>query len=117
MTDNEIIKALECCSNQMYACTDKQCKAKTLANALDLINRQKAEIDRLRSLVNFVDCTAEANEVKIEGAPKLVIRCKDCENYNTAFCADCTGWCEELCRMMMDDRYCSCGRRSETNAD
>lgn len=45
MNDNDIIKALECCSNQMYSCTDKQCKAKTLGNALDLINRQKAELE------------------------------------------------------------------------
>lgn len=40
-----------------------------------------------------------------------VIRCKDCENYNTAFCADCTGWCEELCKMSVDDNYCSYGRK------
>ena len=47
MNDNDIIKALECCGNQMYSCTDKRCKAKTLGEAHDLINRQKAEIERL----------------------------------------------------------------------
>ena len=46
MTDNDIIKALECCGNQMYSCTDKSCKAKTLGEALDLINRQKEEISK-----------------------------------------------------------------------
>lgn len=50
LTDNEIIKALECCGNQMYSCTDKQCKAKTIGNALDLINRQQAELKEYRQL-------------------------------------------------------------------
>ena len=44
MTDEQIIKALECCGNQMFSCTDKQCKAKVMGDALDLINCQKAEI-------------------------------------------------------------------------
>lgn len=45
MTSNdEIKKALECCSNQMFSCTDKQCKAKTLGNALDLINQYEERI-------------------------------------------------------------------------
>ena len=52
MTDNEIIKALNCCGNQMYSCTDKDCKAKTLGSAVDLINRQKAEIERLKAVRN-----------------------------------------------------------------
>lgn len=47
LTDEEIIKALKCCSNQMYVCTDKQCRAKTSGNAIDFINRQKAEIEKL----------------------------------------------------------------------
>ena len=55
MTDNDIIKALECCGNQMYSCTDKRCKAQTLGNALNLINRQKAEIERLRMEAKTVD--------------------------------------------------------------
>lgn len=48
MNDNEIIKALECCGNQMYLCNDMQCKSKTLGDAIDLIKRQKAEIKQLR---------------------------------------------------------------------
>lgn len=52
MTDIEIIKALECC-----ACSDgcencpysKQCDGvEQITNALDLINRQKAEIEKLK---------------------------------------------------------------------
>jgi histone H3/H4 len=58
MTDNEIIKALECCSSGSYGCEngcplDKECDSpingseKIMKSALDLINRQKAEIERL----------------------------------------------------------------------
>lgn len=52
MTDNEIIKALECCAcsdgceNCLYA---KQCDGvEHLTNALDLINRQKAKNEALQ---------------------------------------------------------------------
>ena len=48
MTDEQIIKALECCGNQMYLCNDRQCKSKTLGDAIDLINSQKAEIRELK---------------------------------------------------------------------
>ena len=58
MTDNEIIKALECCnvcSSPEYCgecpyveCTTvKGCVGEMLTDALDLINRQKAEVERL----------------------------------------------------------------------
>lgn len=55
MTDNEIIKALECCTKtefisdcakcEMFAI---DCKDILIENALDLINRQKAEIESLK---------------------------------------------------------------------
>ena len=59
MTDNEIIKALECCSrgsgDRQDWCTDcsargrlEDCETELPEKALDLINRQKAEIERLR---------------------------------------------------------------------
>lgn len=57
MTDNEIIKALECCTksdtNENYCdpCPylhEKYCAAKISKDALDLINRQKAEIEMLK---------------------------------------------------------------------
>lgn len=61
MTDNEIIKALECCSLiNSEACNDcplfinrkKECLCvdKLMRGALDLINRQKVEIERLQSM-------------------------------------------------------------------
>ena len=53
MTDNEIIKALECCilgdcQGCFYGDTDQRhCKDDLMQNALDLINRQEVEIEEL----------------------------------------------------------------------
>ena len=55
MTDNEIIKALKCCNgwdsrclNCPLICEGVNCKEKLNSYTLDLINRQKAEIERLK---------------------------------------------------------------------
>ena len=57
MTDAEIIKALECCTTKGAKCSDcpafkkvdrSDCK-KYFRGAIDLINRQKAEIERLKN--------------------------------------------------------------------
>ena len=60
MTDNEIIKALECCVNNQYCwlCILKDREDDChdiLKSALDLINRQKAEIARLRAVQGSID--------------------------------------------------------------
>ena len=79
MTDNEIIKALECCTQQAgcsgcplvnsiqmkyrggYACAEEMRKC-----ALDLINRQKAEIERLEKKANtpFAKITFDRDELQ-----------------------------------------------------
>jgi RNase H-fold protein (predicted Holliday junction resolvase) len=52
LTPEEIIKALECCAD-LFDCTNCPCKefcgdlGKLQQNALDLINRQQEEIERL----------------------------------------------------------------------
>lgn len=51
MTDNEIIKALECC--EWHECADcplrgEDCANRIITLALSLIHHQKAEIDSLR---------------------------------------------------------------------
>lgn len=54
MTDNDVVKALECCSvNPMGYCKEcpllndfSPCGITLTRNALDLINRQKAELER-----------------------------------------------------------------------
>ena len=58
MTDNDIIRALECCASSNYPedcadcfyieCTSKEgCVVEMMQDVLDLINRQQAEIERL----------------------------------------------------------------------
>lgn len=52
MTDNEIIKALECCIKdpncEKCPAKDEDCFINRPQIALDIINRQKAEIERLK---------------------------------------------------------------------
>lgn len=66
MTDDEIIKALECCGSEkgnmctlcpIFRKVGDNCNENDLFNdALDLINRQKAEIERLKQ---ESECTIE----------------------------------------------------------
>jgi len=49
LTDKEIVKALKCLLELVLVEGCLQ-RAKTISNALDLINRQKAEIDRISRL-------------------------------------------------------------------
>ena len=56
MTDNEIIKALELCANRtIHSCkfcpcnSGIECNKKLNEGTLDLINRQKAEIEKLKN--------------------------------------------------------------------
>ena len=57
MSDNDIIKALKCCKGEDIPCADcpyidfGQCQTYVASDALDLINRQKAEIEALK-LIN-----------------------------------------------------------------
>lgn len=65
MTDNEIIKALECCvlkeNCAVFSCglcpyeTNYECIGTMLQDTLNLINYQKAEIARLQQTQNDID--------------------------------------------------------------
>lgn len=53
MTDNDIIKALECCGCDNYQCDNCPYAYKTCTvykDSIDLINRQKAEIEKWKAL-------------------------------------------------------------------
>ena len=78
MTDNEIIKALVCCSNSCddgFAKCDEcprfeegsGCTLRTMKDAFDLINRQKAEIERLLKIIADKEdsCMGLATQLKI----------------------------------------------------
>ena len=89
MTDNEITKALEYCSNPnntcekcvLYVADDDSCEcaSKLRLAALDLINRQKAEIEMLRTSIN-VDLENYASEydskIKAEAIKEFAERLK-----------------------------------------
>ncbi len=71
-TDEEIIETLECCaySDGCERCQcSKQCDgAEHLINALDLINRQKAEIERLKECPKCVyEYDGEVTEYCVQG--------------------------------------------------
>ena len=86
MTDKEIIKALECCSVGTFACDEQcpcfhsksnlkisSCRFELICDALDLINRKKAEIEALvagqETLQKYIE-KARAEAIK-EFAEKL----------------------------------------------
>ena len=84
MTDNEIIKALRECTNNGYNSEDgtcrrcplqdfspapEECMTELLRNALNLINRQQAEIERSKTecgLAKFDKYKAEFEEFRAE---------------------------------------------------
>ena len=63
MIDNEIIKALECCGNESWSSChpcpyrenrfERHCAFELSQDALDLINRQKSEIEKLEELLRL----------------------------------------------------------------
>ena len=80
MTDNEIIKAMQCVIGNDVKCSEctyqkvlpfPSCRRKCAKNALDLINRQKAENERLK--MDLAKCSIRldnlyktADEIKSE---------------------------------------------------
>ena len=75
MTDNEIIKALECCIGNEGNCDicpqhSKDCVDELMQLALDLINRQKAEIERCENIIRLADKTIKKQSAEIERLAK-----------------------------------------------
>ena len=82
MTDNEIIKALKLCTSEHMGCEDGcpyrlgEClddgyRSKPMKDALDLINRQKAEIEVLkeqrdRYMQDATDFSIKVEQLKTE---------------------------------------------------
>lgn len=71
MTDNEIIKALECCGSNGWGEKDerpcdkcpmqdcKDCEIELPDYALGLVNRQKAEIERYKGVIKILENDVE----------------------------------------------------------
>lgn len=91
MSDEDIKKALECCISPL-SCRDScplynniYCRQTLLTKALDLINRQQAEIERLNGNLFTISnaCMQRRNEAikefveRLKKRAKLVARIKD----------------------------------------
>lgn len=82
MTDNEIIKALECCADEyIHSCDycpfEKECNGDNLnlvKYALDLINRQKAEIEKLQTDNSSMQSTLAKMSMGVEQAKVNAIK-------------------------------------------
>lgn len=79
MTDNEIIKGLESCGNGTtckqcpYFTTSAKCVNDLCKDALDLINRQKAEIEKLTVNMNAFALAALREKEKSDNATAAAI--------------------------------------------
>ena len=80
MTDKDIIKALECCKNlQDCECCPNQpydvkkgtmaCLCQVISNSIDLINRQKAEIEKSNNTIKMLN---NINNDMLDRQPKLL---------------------------------------------
>lgn len=84
LTDEEIIQTLERCKN----CCCKQCDEEPdFQKAINLINRQKAEIKRLQKEVNLVtilyqDVQERTEEVKTKACKEFAERLKEIVSQN-----------------------------------
>ena len=87
MTDNDIIKALECCfDGYCEACAfddnlNLNCKDRLIENALNLIERQKAEIERMQAEKNVLKSVLDKVLVDVREAKELYV--KDIEKAKT----------------------------------
>lgn len=119
MNDNEIIKTMECCSKLPQRC--EECplmipggcgRINKYELALDLINRQKAELDLAKkALIALAEQRTDAS---------VMVRCKDCK-HNVANMQhdvnDATDYTDIVCAYFMTDGmeandFCSRGERS-----
>ena len=79
-TDNEIVKALECCKNlNCFRCPfdgETDCVHKCAEVTLDLINRQKAEIESLKEAYAIYEETTGLKWARAEAVKEFAKRLK-----------------------------------------
>lgn len=88
LTDKEIIKALECCVSANYICPhtcpmlkNKECLTSLRKNALDLINRLQAKVEKCEKVEHFANktiATLQAENERLKNAYKQVGWERDC---------------------------------------
>ena len=90
MTDKEIIKAMECCKkDDCDNCPNDfgNCYANLSGYSLDIINRQQAEIERLRKEVNLVSIQFQDAQERYEEVQTEIEQWKEEANkYQKLWC-------------------------------
>lgn len=83
MTDNEIIKSMQCVIGKEMLCSEctyqkvlpfPSCRMMCAKNALDLINRQNAEIERLNIELQSMRSAANSYKMHYEAAKSEAIK-------------------------------------------
>ena len=108
MTDNEIIKALECCSHRGKGCDDCPVNYKTaefcfedvMSDALDLINSQKAEIERYLHSIKMLE--NDMQTAKSEAIKEFAERLKEILQFtdDSYECWEIEGYINDLVKEM-----------------
>jgi nitrogen regulatory protein PII-like uncharacterized protein len=90
MTDNEIIKALECCTSEEIGNRCPVIVRGVMKDAFDLINRQKAEIERLTKIVEeqHESCLIAMDVFKAEAVKEFAERANEKLSYYLEKCGD-----------------------------
>ena len=110
MNDNDIIKAIEYCTDKDAPCEGCAkfdrilCKTDLLRSALDLINRQKAEIDALKFINNNYDVDNEAirSAAIKEFAERLKGNCISVDTGDRSYKIITTIWIDDLVKEMTE---------------
>lgn len=111
-TDEEVIKALECCANgECDECPyqdDSPCKEYLNNAALDLINRQRAEIESLNEIV-FTDRTEAIKMLKAEAIKEFAKRLKNSFGYGWVLGSAAKTHIDNLVKEMTEGKPCTEG--------
>ena len=98
MTDNEIIKALECLRGNAFDCGEcpycscypAPCEQQVAKDALFLITRQQTEIERLKNRDMQVEVSDKLErEIKAEAVKEFAERLKEQDGYDNHVFDDC----------------------------
>jgi hypothetical protein len=84
-----------------------------LSDAVKYGNKDEEHQDFSYSTLMMYEIAGEVDDAPTIDAV-LVVRCKDCKQYNTTCCSEGLGWCEKMDRGVHDDFYCSNGERKES---
>ena len=96
MTDNEIIKAMQCVIGNDVSCSECEyqkalpfpsCRRMCAKNALDLINRQKAEIERLQKNIDGLNIftTNHIKVIRLQAIKEFADRLKEKLQWDVEF--------------------------------